>query len=98
MANPVDFEGANFVYRAPDRVPQNECSDLSCFVNEVQTISCWRLTKAELAEVQRTGVVWLSVWGHPIAPQLVSGTALVTVDGRPSEAEPYIPRAPRTGG
>ena len=37
-----------------------------------ETVSCWRLSDEEMTEIQRTGVVWLSVWGlHP--PVSVNG-------------------------
>lgn len=98
MANPVGFDGANEMYLAPPDSPQNEYGDLPAFVDNTQVISCWRLTEKELEEVRSTGVVWLSVKGHLVPPLLVSGKALVELDGVPSRAEPYIPPAPRTKG
>jgi hypothetical protein len=97
MANPVGFEGATHVIRAPEGSTQDEYTDLPVAKDEIQTVSCWRLTPDELEEVKRTGVVWLSILSHIIYPQLVSGKALVYVDGKPSKAEPYIRPAPRTG-
>lgn len=97
MAYGVDFEGANAVFRGDGK----RIYDLPTFHAEgppAQIISAWRLSAEELLEVQKTGVVWLSVYGHQLAPVLVSGTALVNIeeDGvkRPSRAEPVMPRAP----
>ena len=95
MANNVGFEGANKIFRAPKNM--ENCVDLEVFQDETQIISCHRLTPEELEEVNRTGVVWLSIIGQGIPPLLVSGTALVQTDGKPAIAEPYIPKA-RKGG
>jgi hypothetical protein len=97
MAEPVGFDGSNHLYLAPDGMPQEECCDLPVFSDDEQTVSCWRLTKEELEEVNRTGVVWLSILSHVIYPHKVSGTALVQINGKPSKAEPCLPRAPRIG-
>lgn len=100
MAQPVGFEGVNAVYRAPPGQTQEQCLDLQLFRDEEgrQLISCWRLTPEELILVQKTGVVWLSITGLNMPPVLVSGTALVNIDGRPAQAEPALPLAPRTKG
>lgn len=90
MATGVGFEGSNGLLYGYDEV-----RDLEVFRDDSpQTISCWRLSKEELEEVNRTGVVWLSVVGHRIPPVLVSGVALVECDGIPSKAEPIIPMKP----
>ena len=96
MANPVGFEGANHLICAPEGSTPEECCDLPVAQDEIQTVSCWRLTPEELEEVNRTGVVWLSILSHTIYPQLISGKALVHVNGRPSKAEPYIRPALKT--
>lgn len=48
--------------------------DLPAYSDQQQTISCWRLTKPELEEVMRTGVVWLHSLnrGAPLQPVTVS--------------------------
>lgn len=103
MAKAVGFEGSNTVFRAPEGVSQEDCYDLPAFLNSVpgpmghDVISCWRLSAEELAEVARTGVVWLQVCGGQ-PPVAISGTALVHVDGKPARAEPVMPMAPRSGG
>lgn len=100
MARAVGFNGSNQVFRAPPGLPQDECYDLPVFLDldGRQIISAWRLTPEELVEVQKTGVVWLSIVGLSMSPVLVSGTALVTVDGAPAQAEPLMPLAPRSKG
>lgn len=98
MASAVGFEGANIVFRAPEGMSQEECYDLQSFSDGQQVISCWRLSAEELAEVAKTGVVWLSIMGRTLPPVSVSGTALVHVDGVPARAEPALPIAKRSGG
>ena len=61
MAEPIQFPQANSTW-----VGVGEVEDLPSYRENVESISCWKLTEAELDEVKRTGVVWLHVWGgHP---------------------------------
>ena len=56
----------------------DQCMDLPVWKGQVplddssQTfpaiISCWRLSKEDLDEINRTGVVWLSITGHGMPP------------------------------
>lgn len=65
MAEPVEFAGANVVF-AKD---QPEFLPLPAHVAEDGAVtSCWKLTPEELAEVQRTGCVYVG--------QLIYGQAL----------------------
>jgi len=91
MAVGVDFQGANFTFLAPAGM-EGEVYDLHGFRDERCFVSCWRLSEDELAEVARTGVVWLRTEGQRFSPSLVSGTALVTIDGAPAKAEPVMVR------
>lgn len=92
MAQSVGFEGADVLYLAPDG--DTSCTDLQTFCDGAQVISCWRLSSEELAEVARTGVVWLRVAGTSVVPMHVSGTAEVLIDGHPAKAEPVLPSRP----
>jgi len=66
MADPVDFKGSNLVLGAPEGV--ENVSPLPVFRTQAQVISCWKLSVAELAEVNRTGCVYLAVMGHTQPP------------------------------
>ena len=91
MANPVDFDGVNFTFNATPEM-RGVVKDLHVCKTEFGSISCWRLTQAELDEVARTGVVWLTVAAHGMVPVHVSGAAqVVDASGNPARAEPYIP-------
>ncbi len=90
MATPVGFEGANFIFYAPESMP--DCQDLATLNDGTQIISAWRLSAEELEAVARTGVVWLRIHAQGMPPVSISGTALVTVEGREAVAEPIIPK------
>lgn len=59
---PIKFEEQNITYVAEG------CGDLPAHKAEHQIISCWELTEKEKEEVQKTGVVWLSVFGQQQPP------------------------------
>lgn len=93
MAEPVGFEGANQVFAAPEG--STNCIDLETHSDGQAVTSCWRLSPEELAEVARTGVVWLRVAMNGRTPPVyVSGEALLMIGDRPSRAEPVIPKRP----
>ena len=54
---------------------EEKVSDLECFLcrepRMESVTSCWRLDEEELAEVARTGVVWVRTLGHRVAPMMV---------------------------
>ncbi len=71
MAEGTDFPESNSALLAP---PGSEnVYDLPVHRSEAGVISCWRLTPEEIAEVARTGVVWLHVVGTTHPPLLVRG-------------------------
>lgn len=47
----------------PDRVHSLPCKTVDLGDGYKGIVSCWRLTKPELEEVNRTGVVWLTACG-----------------------------------
>lgn len=98
MAKPVDFEYANEIFYAP-KGHEDKVQDLPTFCDETCIISAWRLSPEELAEVARTGVVWLYIEGGRMYPLRVEGEVrkvfeLPEGSGGPS-VEQYIPRKDR---
>lgn len=79
MANAVGFEGANDKLLAPKG--DESCRDLEMFRTESGVMSCWRLTEEELKRV---------IAGRTHPPVFISGTDVLTIDGKPVKAEPYI--------
>ena len=84
MAAPTDFEGTNFLWKGWPADPETgrpEVGDLPVREDRDQrtSVSCWKLSESELAEVARSGVVWLQVVGqHP--PVYVAGHKLEVVN------------------
>ena len=77
MAFPSDFEESNCVLSRPDSISDEECGPL-CVCRTVQgelpvVVSCWKLTAEELAEINRTGRVWLGIVGETMPPAWIAG-------------------------
>lgn len=66
MAEPVKFEGFTHDFGPPPGLDEM-CGRLPVFMNGQTVVSAWKLSDEELAEIARTGVVFLSV---------MSGTAV----------------------
>ena len=76
MATPTDFTEKNDVLKAPKG--EENCLDLPIFrcidSNKVPyVVSAWKLTREELWEVQRTGIVYIGIVGFTHPPMWVSG-------------------------
>lgn len=58
---PTDFPERNRVLEKPKGMTDEECFDLEIFTDGNECISCWKLNKEELEEVNRTGKIWLRI-------------------------------------
>lgn len=87
MGEPVDFPEASARLLAP---PGEEARVLPLPIarGNGELVSCWRLSREEIEEIARTGVVWLAVWGAVTQPPVfVTGRRLdVFADERETEA------------
>lgn len=83
MARPTEFDQANHVWRGwPADQDREAVDDLHTHLDTSagRSISCWQLTADEIAEVMRTGRVWLHVYGvHP--PVYVGGEDPFSTEG-----------------
>jgi len=74
---PVAFAEANMVLDKPDCMSRDQCEPINVCVGQSGNvnviISCWKLTKEELEEINRTGRVWLHVLGTQMPPVIVNG-------------------------
>ena len=70
MAAPIRFPEANLVLGPPQGC-EDSVNALTVRRLEGSLVSCWQLTAEELAEIQRTGVIWLSVWGRQTQPPVL---------------------------
>lgn len=74
----ASFPESNHVLDKPPDMSREECDALSVWIGPANVkesdksfpvvISCWKLTKEELEEINRTGRVWLYVWGQTMPP------------------------------
>lgn len=59
MGQPINFAGSNVVMHAPKDA--ENVQDMHVFRTQHSCVSCWELSAVELAEINRTGRVFLSV-------------------------------------
>lgn len=78
MGTPTEFYGANTVLRAP--AGSENISDMHTYTNGMCSVSCWELDPAELAEIVRTGRVFVSVFSGPSQPPIYAGSEDSTRD------------------
>lgn len=67
------FPESNHVLDKPPDMSYEECDPLSVWAGQSSdhiplVVSCWKLTKDELEEFQKTGRVWLTVIGRTMPP------------------------------
>lgn len=77
MASPIRFCGYNKVLN-PAPGTEDTVQPLYVHGNGIENISCWKLTPAELAEINRTGEMWFSIAsGETSHPILLSGIPMM---------------------
>lgn len=71
----ASFPESNHVLDKPPEMDRETCTALSVFVGQTPApgacpvvISCWKLTKEELEQINKTGRVWLWVFGCGMPP------------------------------
>lgn len=75
---PSSFDEANQVVDKPIDMTRDECGALDTWVGQDSdglpvVISCWKMTKEELEEVNKTGRVWCFHYGNYLQPHALSG-------------------------
>lgn len=75
---PTNFEESNLVLSKPPDMSHEQCDPLSVWRGEqadgnTVVISCWKLTPEELEEVNKTGRIWLRIWGITMPPVVLEG-------------------------
>lgn len=72
----TSFAESNRVLYAPDGMTSEQCEPLSVYTGTMDgtpvTISCWKPTKEELEEFNRTGRMWLIVCGESMFPSAMT--------------------------
>lgn len=73
MGRPVSFPGANRTLGPPAGADEISVSAMPIFGNGAHCVSCWELDPDEIAEVLRTGRVFLTVVSGPSQPPVYVG-------------------------
>ncbi len=75
IMEPIKFKEQNTVFNKPSSMTDEECGSLPCFVDRneryPQIISCWKLSEEEMIEIQKTGIVWVSVYANGLPPMAI---------------------------
>jgi hypothetical protein len=74
----ASFPEANVVLDKPDDMTREQCEPANVLRTVTSdempvVISCWKVTQEELEEIQRTGRVWLMVYGVTMPPVVLCG-------------------------
>jgi len=84
---PTNFDESNKFLDKPQDMSYDDCSVLNVWqgltIDSEQpcTVSCWKVTQEELEEINKTGRVWLMVFGGGMPPVMVCGLKpLVNLD------------------
>lgn len=70
---PTTFLNSNFVFQKPKSMTDEDCFDLPVYkgVDQAGTpviVSCWRFSKEDLEEIQKTGCMYLQIVGNGMPP------------------------------
>lgn len=70
---PTQFPEQNFEYKKPADMTDEQCYSLPVFkgVDNEDTpviISCWKLSKEDLEDINQTGEIWLQIVGNGMPP------------------------------
>jgi hypothetical protein len=76
---PTDFDQSNQVIDKPPDMTREECLPINAFIGESTEgypaiVTCWKPTKEELEEINRTGRVWCILYSHVIPPHYIAGS------------------------
>ncbi len=75
---PCSFTEANQVYDKPESMSYDECEALNTFIGLSADgvpviISCWKPTREELDEINKTGRIWCFHYGTILPPHALAG-------------------------
>lgn len=91
MAFPASFDESTGYLSRPANMTDEECEPLSIARvgcdGTLTIISCWKLTKEELEEINRTGRVWLGICGMTMPPAWISGSNPFDKPKEPPDAQ-----------
>lgn len=70
---PASFDESNDLLDKPPSMTRDECEPVSILrattpKGHPVLISCWKLTRQELDEINKTGRLWLTIYGDTMPP------------------------------
>lgn len=79
MAHLSSFPESNHVLDKPANMTYDQCEAASVWTGQLRgdggehpaVITCWKITKEELEEINKTGRIWLWIWGNTMPPAYV---------------------------
>jgi hypothetical protein len=71
MGHPIKFDGANALLAAPSGA--ENVDGLPVFRNGICCVSCWALSPDEVAEIARTGRIFITVLAGKTQPPVFAG-------------------------
>lgn len=71
MGLPINFQGSNMRLLPPEGA--DNVIDMPTFTNGTCSVSCWKLSPAEVAEINATGRVFLAVLSGRTQPPVFVG-------------------------
>jgi hypothetical protein len=74
MSKPVDWYGANKILKSPKGVTEEQVQDLHVFNNGVVSVSRWQLSSDAMAEVMRSGCIFVSCFSGQTQPPIFVGS------------------------
>jgi len=79
--NAVDFKYKNHDWQKPQSMTDEECGPLPAFVDDEQSISCWKGTWKDRIRFLFKGNMWLHVWMSGQQPPVCLATQTKWNDG-----------------
>jgi hypothetical protein len=78
MAVPASFDEATDYLNKPESMTADQCEALAiarCTNPDGYpvVVSCWKVTREELDEINRTGRLWLMIVGNTMPPAVITG-------------------------
>jgi len=74
MATAIPFPEANIRLTGPQGEDDPDVYTLHARRLDGAVVTCWQLTAEDIAEINASGgKLWLSNWGHTIAPTIITG-------------------------
>lgn len=75
---PTNFDEANLSLGPPEGMTEDEVRTLRVWRGTDEdmlpvVISCWKPTQEEIDEIQKTGRVWLRLYGQSMPPAAIQG-------------------------